>query len=146
MISSWRIFRPALPFQPISTSGSDSVLYGSCNLSEDALSEIIVILDQERCKRKVLQAAAQQVELLDLKLLIPGASLTGCCFLAAAVFTHTLLPLCFLLDLHSESLPDILLLFRQVGSDGFEKVLIGTRGARETFLRGRKGERRRTAL
>jgi hypothetical protein len=24
-------------------------------------------------------------------------------------------------------------------SDGFEKVLIGTRGARETFLRGRKG-------
>ena len=28
---------------------------------------------------------------------------------------------------------------RKVGSDGFEKVLIGTRGARETFLRGRKG-------
>ena len=26
-----------------------------------------------------------------------------------------------------------------LGSDGFEKVLIGTRGARETFLRGRKG-------
>ena len=26
-----------------------------------------------------------------------------------------------------------------MGSDGFEKVLIGTRGARETFLRGRKG-------
>jgi len=26
-----------------------------------------------------------------------------------------------------------------VGSDGFEKVLIGTRGARETFLRGREG-------
>jgi len=25
-----------------------------------------------------------------------------------------------------------------VGSDGFEKVLIGTRGARETLLRGRK--------
>ena len=27
----------------------------------------------------------------------------------------------------------------KVGSDGFEKVLIGTRGARETFLQGRKG-------
>ena len=27
----------------------------------------------------------------------------------------------------------------QVGSGGFEKVLIGTRGARETLLRGRKG-------
>ena len=27
----------------------------------------------------------------------------------------------------------------KVGSDGFEKVLIGTRGARETLLRGRKG-------
>ena len=27
----------------------------------------------------------------------------------------------------------------KVGSDGFEKVLIGTRGARETFLDGRKG-------
>ena len=27
----------------------------------------------------------------------------------------------------------------KVGSDGFEKALIGTRGARETFLRGRKG-------
>jgi hypothetical protein len=27
----------------------------------------------------------------------------------------------------------------KVGSDGFEKVLIGTRGAKETFLRGRKG-------
>ena len=27
----------------------------------------------------------------------------------------------------------------KVGSGGFEKVLIGTRGARETFLRGRKG-------
>ena len=27
----------------------------------------------------------------------------------------------------------------KVGSDGFEKVLIGTRGARQTFLRGRKG-------
>ena len=26
-----------------------------------------------------------------------------------------------------------------IGSDGFEKVLIGTRGARETFLDGRKG-------
>ena len=26
-----------------------------------------------------------------------------------------------------------------MGSDGFEKVLIGTRGARETFLDGRKG-------
>ena len=26
-----------------------------------------------------------------------------------------------------------------MGSGGFEKVLIGTRGARETFLRGRKG-------
>jgi len=33
-----------------------------------------------------------------------------------------------------------------LGSDGFEKVLIGTRGARETFLRGRKDERRRTAF
>ena len=27
----------------------------------------------------------------------------------------------------------------KVGSDGFEKVLIGTRGARETLLQGRKG-------
>ena len=27
----------------------------------------------------------------------------------------------------------------KVGSDGFEKVLIGTRGARETFLDGWKG-------
>ena len=26
-----------------------------------------------------------------------------------------------------------------MGSDGFEKVLIGTRGARETLLQGRKG-------
>ena len=26
-----------------------------------------------------------------------------------------------------------------IGSDGFGKVLIGTRGARETFLDGRKG-------
>ena len=27
----------------------------------------------------------------------------------------------------------------KVGSDGFKKVLIGTRGARETLLQGRKG-------
>ena len=29
--------------------------------------------------------------------------------------------------------------YYSMGSGGFEKVLIGTRGARETFLRGRKG-------
>ena len=34
----------------------------------------------------------------------------------------------------------------KVGSDGFEKVLIGTLGARETFLQGGKDERRRTAF
>jgi hypothetical protein len=33
-----------------------------------------------------------------------------------------------------------------MGSGGFEKVLIGTLGPRETFLRGRRGERRRTAF
>ena len=33
-----------------------------------------------------------------------------------------------------------------MGSGGFEKVLIGTLGPRETFYVGRRGERRRTAF
>ena len=31
-----------------------------------------------------------------------------------------------------------------ISSDGFEKVLLGTRGPREAFLRGRKGEEQRS--
>ena len=43
------------------------------------------------------------------------------------------------LNLHNEPVINMATIPKTEASDGFEKVLIGTRGARETLLQGRKG-------